>query len=197
MVYAPPRFLGKSRGGRITSGDRLSSISARPGGGLAIRDVNGDDQHLAASDDRRQVTLAPRVFQQADTPRPKVALAAVARADRRFSGQHKHPLPGGSAMPAAHPVWRESEEVPPRGPAWVGNIERRCRRGKLLGLDRYGRRFKVRFAGGVREHADVFQRASHGELARWVAKAVRGQIGSIGAGCQNCRKSLPSQISGR
>jgi len=99
------------------------SISARRDCGFVIRDVNSDHQYLVAPDDRRQVTFAARVFEEADTPRFEVALTAVARADGRPACHHEHPLPAGTAMPATHPVWREAEESPLRGPGRRGNIE--------------------------------------------------------------------------
>ena len=123
--------------------------SARPDCGLIIRDVNSDQKHLVAADDRRQVAFATRIFEEADTPRLEVALAAVARADGRCACHHEDPLPAGTAMPATHPVWREAEEPPLRGPGRWRNIEGGCRRGKLLRCHRHGRRFEVRLAGFV------------------------------------------------
>ena len=135
-----------SRGEGRVSG---AGPSARRGCGRVIRDVNSDQQQLVAPDDRRQVAFAARVFEEADTPRFEDALAAVARADGRRACHHEHPLPTGTAMPATHPVWREAEEPPLRGPGRRGNIEGRCRRGKLLVRHRHGRRFEVRLAGFV------------------------------------------------
>ena len=125
------------------------SISARRGCGRVIREVNRDQKHLIAPDDRRQVAFAARVFEEADTPRFEIALAAVAREDRRCACHHEHSLPAGTAMPATHPVWREAEESPLRGPGRRGAIEGGSRRGELLGRHRHGRRFEVRLAGFV------------------------------------------------
>lgn len=102
------------------------------GGGFVIWNANGDGQHFVAPDEGRQVPFAACVFKQADTARPEVAVAAIARAHGGLSGQHEHPLPEGRAMPAADPVRRESQEAPPRCAAHGGNIEWRCRRGKSL-----------------------------------------------------------------
>ena len=123
--------------------------SARRDCGRVIREVNSDQKHLVAADDRRQVAFATRIFEEADTPRLEVALAAVARADGRRACHHEHPLPAGTAMPATHPVWREAEESPLRGPGRRGNIKGGCRRGELLGRHCHGRRFEVRLAGFV------------------------------------------------
>ena len=129
-----------------------------------IRNSNGSDQHLVASDNRRQVPFALGVFEQADAPRLEIALAPVACANSCLSGEDEHPLSGGRAVPATDPIRSESQEVPPISPAHGRNIERWCGRCKSFRLERNGRSFNVRLACVVRKQADVFNRLIHSEL---------------------------------